>query len=409
MLCTGPLTKFAMPFDDLPTELCLEIFRWAITSPICLSAFATSYEPFMLSTHTHFRADFIRTLTVKLTIILVCRRWNAIAMELLCEDLWVGPGRDTFLLQRLLQRTQNNTEYGTYVRRILLPYPTTTKDPVAAIDILRLCHKLEVLVRPTGTLERSQLRYNVRCPPLPSLKRIDWWYDRNAEQFGGINSLESVLHSTPNIQYLSLSVGSDSLPNYGPLAHSNAPPHLPLLTTLRVRRFQLVSLERIRQWSLPALTHLIADFPGDLAFVRLSPFGSQLRTVDIGLHVAFIRYNVISAVLWNCPKLTQLNYFIYFTHPPELKQEHKALSVIGLHAAPNLMLCDGREWEHDWKRLELHVLGLTGQLLPALKRIELFGEWHDAISDPRFIPLKQRLHTRGCVLILHEDNLLRVL
>lgn len=82
----------------LPSEIWLGILRWATTSDKELNLITATYAPFQPTPNDAF--DPI--ITVKRTIVLVCREWNQLASEFLYENLVIY--EDALALKDALDR-----------------------------------------------------------------------------------------------------------------------------------------------------------------------------------------------------------------------------------------------------------------------------------------------------------------
>jgi hypothetical protein len=394
--CTWPstlkLTATGMPCSQLPPEIWIQIYRWAAHSASSDRYYATEYEPFHSA--VGYDSDVLdKNLRVKWALVRVCRQWKAMAMDLLYEDVRVKHGEQT--LADALD-SAGERAYGKWVRRVELPYAstvaTTSQHPIS-IAILERCPELQILVRPppqrtTGLSFQSP----ALVPPLTSLKRLEWWSTPDTTG-GGINSLQDVLSCTPNLQYLSL---GGKLPTGQPQPGC----HLPALTTLSVRLLNDLFIEQICRWNLPALANVIVDNPqgSTLHWKIWETFGSQLRVVELGTNLQFYRRDHITPILFNCPDLVEMNYYINFTMAPQPSLTHSSLRCVRLHG--NVCIHG-----NDWKFLDEHLAFFSGSSLPALKRIVLYGEWDPILTSDRFIQAHHALDIRGCNLEFPDGTL----
>lgn len=385
----------------LPPELWLQIFRVATRSSDHDTLLATTYEPF--STYDMDILD--NDLSMKRTLVQVCRQWRALATGILYEDVRLRTGLKA-LKDTLESSALDGQDYGKRVRRVELPYTSTVTDrythtPMPCVEVLKLCPELEVLVRPgpRSFPRHYQPSFEFDADNLPplSLKRLDWWHHNEAARTGGLNNLDSVLRSAPQIQYLS--VGGDLW--LGLL--SPEPLYLPALDTLRLRQMNKLLLFQICRWSLPSLTHVIADTPvKHRALENLwDAFGLQIRTVELGQNLSYFVTNNISSILARCPNLEELNYYIYFARPPTLEETHESLTCIRLHARGSFLPPEAA-WFHSGE----HFAVFCGERLPSLKRIILYGDWGSSIADDRFFGYRDELLRRKCVIELSDGTVL---
>jgi hypothetical protein len=266
----------------------------------------------------------------------------------------------------------------------------------ASIDILKVCPRLRALIRPRH-LASTGLRFDfeAQCLPFPSLERLEWWYNNEAERSGGINSLSAVLSNAPNITYLFIG----GLP--GRTRTAPHPLSLPKLTTLRLRLYDGLLLHRIvNHWSQPALSHLVLDGPGasgvDNLPILWKAFGPQLRTVQFGRHLRFLLENTVSLCLQRCPELEAMYFFAFFTAHLKLAKPHYSLRTVGLHAGANPFLT---EQGAVWTLLEAQFDALLSDHVPCLQRIVMYGDWKDTISHPRFESILHRARMMGRCIV----------
>ncbi|KAF9469752.1 hypothetical protein BDZ94DRAFT_1151313 [Collybia nuda] len=372
----------------LPPEIWLSILRWATISDMGHSYFTASYSPFQPTTND--AQDSV--LAVKTTLTLVCREWKYLMTEFLYEDLKLLRGASA--LKNILYQ---NNDYGKWVRRVVLPYSSTVTSPgkpPPSIDILRVCQNLEILVRPRlVTSDFLQFQFDAEEIPITSLRRLDWWHHGEADRTGGINSLGCVLQSSPKLEYLSIGgvIGNNRIRMDGPIClHS--------LQTLRLQGSNGLLLHFIlTQWSLPILAHIVLDSPpfSDGLEKLWGKFSPQLRTIEFGKHVRFLMNDFLASCLRDCPNLTEINYYLFFTSFPALDNTHTSLVTIGLHASVNPMLQDG---ESVCAHIEQHFERLTKIGFPSLKKIVLYGEWRGIIAHPRLASMWKRLYEQGFVV-----------
>lgn len=387
--------------SQLPPELWIIVFRWATYPSDGYPA--PYYEPFCASSET-----FDEPLKTKRALVQVCRLWQALATAFLYEDVRIRHGwasLKTVLTEhhRIGDEPFQGPSLGRFVRRLELPYPQTATekpgDTHDVVEILASCPSLKTLVRPFFGAPAYSVRYEfpAEIMSLSSLTRLEWWHYNNAARSGGINSLTDVLRNAPSLQFLVL--GGDFWMNS---MHLDPPIRLPALTTLRLKRINALFVWQIRRWELPSLVHIIADFLADHGGLEelWLHFGSQLCTVEFGRHIAFYLTDQISPFLRGCVGVKVFNYFINFTAPPTeaLLVEKSSLQCVGIHAFPCGVLDD------DWRHIIRHFDFLSSRFLPALKRVILYGNWEQIITDSRISPALDRLTRKGCA-ILFSDHL----
>ncbi|KAI0748543.1 hypothetical protein C8Q80DRAFT_1219657 [Daedaleopsis nitida] len=416
----------------LPVELWLKVFRWATLDPWTHILYATDYHPFhsvvpaFTTTGPALSGEAYAHKT-KQALPLVCKNWRRWSTPLLYEDIIINDG-DCY------SRLATALEYGRdledgcsmppcapLVRRARLPYSSTftptQNNPLRALDVLRLCtESLRVLVRGVDIgLVTFRFEFPVRpgaCPPLPALRRLDWWHHNEATRTGDVNSLPHVLALAPALTYLS--VGGPLWASYAapPAAAAAAAVHLPRLATLRLRHLNAVSVLQLARWALPALRHAVLDHiaRADMLGALWDAFGAQLRVFELGLSVRFFVEDFLAHVLAGCPHLEELYYYVQFTLPPVWQaagagdgdgdgdgggeRVMESLRTVGLHAHPNAMFTVGSA--EYWSHLGWHFDALCQPTFPALKRVVLYGDWSAVIHDAEFIRVVQPLKTKGC-------------
>jgi hypothetical protein len=375
----------------LPPELWLTIIRWATYAPPGLDA--PHFEPF-LGSFDHDSKGEVDAKAVKCAVVQVCKLWRDLALSILYEDVKVG--HEAQYLVEALGKTHRGEQLGRCVRRLELPYPHTGTATQAssdlALQILQYCPELETLVRPFMQAPPDSVRYEfpIRSHSFSNLKRLEWWHYNDAARSGGINSLLDVLRHSPNLQYLA--VGGEmwtSAPTGNVL-------ELPALKTLRVRRINPVFVRQICQWRLPSLVHVVVDFPLEQNALETiwHVFGARLCTVEFARHVGFLLSDQITRFLRGCPQVKTFNYFLNFTSPPPIFDQHGALQCISLHAFPCAMVTDMITEAQE--RLRLHLAFLSRSTFPALRRIILYGDWEDMLRDPRFVEFTHTMISKGC-------------
>src|SRR5216683_2258226 len=144
----------AVDAPDLPPEIWLLIFRFATSADTSTEA---PYEPFQPCPDTAAALSDV-AVRVKCVLTLVCKRWRALAQDVLYEDVRIGPGLSA-LSAALCEPPANSEDDDAAapraprhrVRRAVLPYAhtaTPTRDALPALALLALLPHLEVLVRP---------------------------------------------------------------------------------------------------------------------------------------------------------------------------------------------------------------------------------------------------------------------
>ncbi|KAG1749755.1 uncharacterized protein EDB91DRAFT_1109491 [Suillus paluster] len=378
----------------LPPELWLSIIRWATHSQSVFDL--PTFEPFHASFERQNKGE-AGALAVRHAVVQVCKLWRDFGLSSLYEDVMVRHGAPA--LAEELGKTYGGEQLGTHVRRLELPYPytgtATNTSSDLALQILQSCPGLETLVRPfmPGPPDAVRYEFPTRSHPFPNLKRLEWWHYNDAARSGGINSLIDVLCYSPNLQYLV--VGGEMWSSAPSTSDALV---LPALTTLRVRRINVIFVQEICRWQLPSLVHVVAEFPLEQDGLEdiWRMFGARLCTVEFGRHVGFLLSDQITPFLAGCPQVQKFNYFLNFTYPPPIFNQPCALQSISLHAHPCFMVTD--MIPNSQERLERHLAFLSRSSFPALRRIILYGDWGDIIPDPLFTDFTQSMNSRGCLI-----------
>lgn len=408
--------SLGMSLPPLPSELWLEIFRFATTTPNLIFLHATTYHPFQVvppdKSYKYPKTEF--SFRVKAAISLVCRRWNELARDLLYEDIVIPEvPRIGDMKHQLIGNEANHSidiEDDTdasrpryRVQRILLPFTSTTTrvkttniSDVNAI-IQHYSSTLIALYRPNFSINYVRGRMIIYefpagdCPPLPSLKRLDWWHSDEASRTGGINSLTHVLRVSPNIQYLSLGGHSASMfMEDGAVA-------LPDLTTLRLQTMSMTFMFHLHKWHLPSLRNLVLDnirltYTFSIMEGFWDVFGAQLRTVEFGRYLTYLLDpTTIQRILNGCPNLEEFSYYSKFTLKPLPPDEpHMSLAVVRMNLEDLEMQMENS--------LESHLIAWCAYGYPNLRRILLYGS--EDLESGSVGEAVKKLRTRGCEVSL---------
>lgn len=391
-----------MPFTpSLPIELWLQILQLAASSSS--SYLGSNYTPFEVpGTLFTFDAD----LQAKRSIVSVCKLWKALATHMLYEDVIIRHGssqlKDRLASADVAAPQEAELEaYGTFVRRMVLPYShTATARPLhmSALDILQECPRLETLVRPPHRELFSNLlwEFPAPCVPLDGLKRLDWWHYNDAARTGGINSFQDVLHRTPNLRYLS--IGGDLWITF---TGGSSAVNLPELTTLRLCRMNMLFIPMLCRWYLPSLTNIIV---GDISRGMdnlWDTFGPNVQLVEFGAHLRFIVEDHLTTTLSKCPQLKHLNYYAMFMAKCAFGGIHPSIHSIGLHARP----CSFFEIGDDStaQQLDAHMTLISGPAFPGLRQITLYGDWRPFQDTSQLLVMQKSVSSRGITVIFEED------
>lgn len=287
----------------------------------------------------------------------------------------------------------------------MLPYDSTVTDHGAqlsgSIEILKLCRDLEVLIRPRTyqyAMRTLTFDFDAETMTFPSLKRLEWWHNNEAERSGGINSLAAVLDNAPNLEYLFIggAVGMHSTMLKSDILD------LPRLKTLRLFSVSGILLHQIcSRMSFPALSHVVIDSvvnQGDMQHFWQTR-ASEIKTVEFGKHMRFMMGDEVTQCLELSPNVQDVNYYLFFTSPPRFTGVHHSVYTIGLNTAINMALTEEATWEH----IEKHFSFFLGPSLPSLRHVKLYGDWAKFVNEERFLPYRNGLFNRRCT-IMHQPS-----
>ncbi|KAF8899140.1 hypothetical protein BD779DRAFT_1666862 [Infundibulicybe gibba] len=389
-------------YPTLPTEIWIEIFKWATYSPRQSRWWSSDiehdnvYVPFERAPGQTIESE---TLNARRNLGLVCKQWKVLTEGFLYQD--VNIRRGAHALRELFDRKeQHGSHHG--LARLFSRIQTVTGphvDSVTPIEILKCCTEIKTLVRPQYLQsEILSFEFDIDCPRLPLLRRLEWWHNREAARSGGINSLQVVLQNAPNLRYLFLG-GVPSINCIG-LAYIS----LPELQTLR---FHLQNSGILRmlvtRWSLPSLKCVITDTPmTGLAMLAIwETYGSQLLAVEFGKHLRFLMFDYLTQCMKLCPNLESISYSLFFAVAPNLAKAHRSIKYVNIDASVNDFLVDG---ESIWAIINQHFSALLGGMFPALERIVFYGDWRGIISHQRFNSIRQQLHSQACVMELADGT-----
>ena len=331
-------------------------------------------------------------------------------MGLLYEDVIIFSKHASFIRKTLEGVGDDEFRQRVRVRRVCLPYSSSvpqmaTAYPTDAISILASCPSLEVLVRPMlmrGDPGEAQLfQYLAEpCPPLTSLKRLDWWHRNEAAKTGGINSLVDVLKAAPNLNYLSL---EGEVWMYA--MQLNTTITLRHLTTLHLRCVNILFVLQLSKWSFPSLRNVILDrFIHDSMPETIGQsFGSHIRTLELGKSLKFYTHDALRPILHACPHLEEVNYYVFFTARFNALQEpYGTLTTIGLHGAHNPIF-DGYT-DELWTHLEHHLSIWCSSFYPNLAKLVLYGDWRYILNHPRYAVWEQKWKEMRLLVEVHDST-----
>jgi hypothetical protein len=222
----------------------------------------------------------------------------------------------------------------------------------------------------------AHFEFDADIVPLPSLKRLEWWYNTSGERSGGINSLTVVLQNAPGLRCLFIAAVMNTVGYTGQPA-SIFLPHLEILWLHSANALLLRQIATC--WSLPRLTHVIIDSLQSVG-ILWEAFGPQLEVVEFGRSLRFLTHDFLTPCMESCPNLRELNYYICFTAPPMLESPgHTALTSIAIHCAQNDIFDGTGLWDHVTKHFGFFRSGR----IPNLRRLRILG--HDYPKSPGFL------------------------
>ncbi|KAK7036296.1 t-SNARE coiled-coil-like proteiny domain-containing protein [Favolaschia claudopus] len=348
----SPTTSMPSP----PPEIWRLIFRFATTSQ---AAYAIDYLPFQpvqeyQETNSSLEEEALRLQTC-LALVLVSRSFRDVAVEFLYEDVKIYDARGLASFMSGLSRSaadassaEGSSSYGSYVRRLEVPHRRSTfssTDPhqhhspfpthpipcdpstPSLSDILLLCPRLQILVRPCLRLDAESIAFwasLVRTPvvaPLTHLMRLEWHESELDSRFYGFNNtlrLRELVSRAPNLRYLFLS--SDRQNSLADLCLPSS------LRTLRINRSHFHSTPPSSSasrkpllksrchaptlGSIPNFRNLVlhTTLPASLlSFV--SAVGQHLRVLELAFAPQMIfSSNQMQRLLASCPVLEELVY-----------------------------------------------------------------------------------------------------
>ncbi|KAJ7197460.1 hypothetical protein GGX14DRAFT_471364, partial [Mycena pura] len=315
------------------------------------------------------------------SLVLVSRLWNALANEILFENIRVD-SRFHSLYDALNRRGAAHL-----VRSIRLSSTSSSYNHA----ILACCPGVQLIVWPDSPEHAAPPRDPNHLgldadTRLPFLKRVYWTETRHTSGL-----LCKLVPIAPNLEYIFLSESTH--PTQRTIKALNLP-QIPSLRGLGVGDRYIHSIVTILQIDLQNLTLLHCtplflahpDFPASLPCVTI------LRLFGSRSHIHF------GTVFAQFPRLQELTYDVWNRLSPPTGDEPIPLSLIRLHSAVTVV--------RDGLPIEDHFTLLASPAFPAVKRIVLYGTWHRVVADARFSRFRSALHARGCQLEFPEGNVL---
>ncbi|KAJ7220917.1 hypothetical protein GGX14DRAFT_559693 [Mycena pura] len=418
------------PASSAPPEIWRLIFQFTTESD---TSYDVDYLPFqpmqeLQETAQSQRRERLRLQTC-LSLMYVSHRFRAVAAEFLYKDVRVcdAHGLESLVAGLVRSYTDDGPNcYGSYVRRLELPsrrtkFNTETQshnrpfpthpipcDPAAArlVDILWLCPRLEILVRPCLRLDAENVIFwatlvnSAIIGSLPCLQRLEWHETELDPRFYGGNNtarLREIVAQAPRLRYLFLSSDRPTA-----LADLALPP---TLRTLRLNRSHFHSTGprplrmRPRAGAAPAVRHLVlhTSLPSPLLdFV--SAVGAKLRVLEL----AFSPQTTFSAgqlrrILCRTPAMEEL---VYYLGAPEI-------TALGTYQAPSVrrvrLKVNPDEWNPCKPVLRDQMEILEGGSFPGLQEIVLHDPTRWFLRRELGRDLLRRMMERGCS-IHYEDG-----
>ncbi|KAJ7503728.1 hypothetical protein B0H11DRAFT_1984089 [Mycena galericulata] len=415
----------------LPPEIWRVILRYATTSQ---TSYDIDYQPFqplqeLQETSCSLQCES-RRLHTCVSLVRVSRRFRALAVEFLYEDIRICDAQDLDSLLLGLMRSANeddSNDYGSYVRRLEIPrrrtnvilqsercaFPThpipVDLDAPRLVDLLRLCPNLEVLVRPCLRLDPVNITFwasligTVCTSYLPRLLRLEWHESELDSRFYGTNHIErlrELVSQAPNLRYLFLS--SD---------RRNSLVDLPFplsLRTIRLNpsyfhppspRHSKLSPAARNPSSIPNFHNLVLHtmLPSTLLDF-LSATGRSLRVLELAFSPQIqFSSNQMQRILGRCPHLEEL---VYSLGAPEISPlvEFQCPSLIRVR-----LKLDPEEWNPSMTVRRNQLAILEGRSFPGLKEIILHDSTRWFVRRDTGKDFLRRMVGRECV-VKYEDG-----
>ncbi|KZT30956.1 hypothetical protein NEOLEDRAFT_1126640 [Neolentinus lepideus HHB14362 ss-1] len=388
---------------SLPSELILQVFRWATWPPphVKLSA---EYTPFSSSNVTVAFNDPSIELKLKYNLALVSRQWRDLATEFLYEHI-------------AFRRTQTDEivpspdwlsimDYGRYAmsvqicRSLYADQPSSDLYEIWAL-IFHHCPNVKLILRPwwgkVGAFSREHwvLPANVQMPSSSNLPlcfanvtRLEWEYSSHFN----IQLFRDIAQRLPNLRWLSLtSIVGAGTGGRALESHNHRSLHLSQLTTLCLR-IENASMYRSMQWlTLPKLTHLIIEeqdvnIGGANARIMRGLFEKLGQTLEVlelgrGKYKHFRQSDVVSLAVTMCPKLHTLSYYVLYTTVPSASRiaiVAKSLRHIHLHAEA----ASGFDSLLDLAPMHMLQRIVWFRRFEELDYLTLHGDWTAILQNP---------------------------
>ncbi|KAJ7019480.1 hypothetical protein C8F04DRAFT_333558 [Mycena alexandri] len=412
-----------------PAEIWKLILRFATESETSYLADYLPFQPIqeLQETAASRHQESLRLQTC-LSLVHVSRHFHAIAAEFLYKDVRIydAPGLESLLAGLRRSAKEDGVDgYGSCIRRLELPrrrnkffpdsqnlpFPThpvpCAPDVPRLCELLRLCPRLEILVRPCLRLDAENISFwasLVGTPVvgrLPCLLRLEWHESELDSRFYGPNNserLREIVAQAPNLRYLFLS--SDRQNSLVDLALPSS------LHTIRINRSHFQS-PRMKKYMVrarypkyvPNFKNLIlhATLPTALLdFVAVA--GQQLRTLELAFAPQMIySSSQLQRLLSRCSQLEEL---VYFLGAPEI-------SPLVAFQAPSVkrvrLKVDPEEWSPCKPVLRGQMEILEGPSFPQLEELIIHDPTRWFQRRELGQDLLRRMVRRGCT-VRYEDG-----
>ncbi|KAJ7458890.1 hypothetical protein FB451DRAFT_576248 [Mycena latifolia] len=412
-----------------PTEIWRLIFRFATTSDTSYNVDYLPFQPIqeLQETTESAHQEWLRLQTC-LSLMAVSRHFHAVAAEFLYEDVRIYDAQGLASLMTALTRSAREDcprHFGTYIRRLELPqrrnkFPPQSQslpfpihpvpcepDATRLVDVLRLCPRLEILVRPCLRLDAQNITFwaNLTRSPvdvcLPRLMRLDWHESELDGRFYGTNHtdrLREIVAHSPSLRYLFLS--SDRQNSLGDLSLP------PSLHTVRLNRSHFHSPNVKRFLMKPRHVSHVPNFhnlvlhttlPSTLLdFIATS--GKHLRVLELAFAPQMIfSSNQMQRLLSRCPKLEEL---VFYIGAPEISP----LTDFQCPSVKRVRLkIDPDEWNPYKPVMRGQVEVLEGPSFPELQEVILHDPKRWLVRRDSGKDLIRRMLRRGFTL-RYEDG-----
>lgn len=396
---------------ECPQEIWLYIFRLA-TSITQGHPQITKYTPFGPVRRTTAERKK-RLFDTKRAIVLVCKAWRVLAMEIMFEEIRIRHGT-----QGLLEGLERSGKelgvdgYARWVRRIVIDpviIDFDVNNPVGIPPILARCTSAEMIIRPiTAFTENPPLCRSQAAdfPILSTLQRVDWWLasagpNRHNNPWSS-DFLSQILQNSPNLRYLTIAGNrvSQFFNFYNESEHPSHTLRLPSLQTLRVDFDSKEPLFAHTTFDCPKLNCFIIGASLYVCQPLLNACGAQLKVVEISKRCYSLfeledTRALVKPVLDHCPNLEKL--YIYIDTPllPAANPTpiaHPKLEYVGLRAVGAPIF---------WGFVDLYPELFQGFAFPALKCVGVDPTEWATFNTPlieRIPILEESLRRWGCDL-----------